>query len=377
MRRLTRGPAGPEQPLHRGVSGDKPRSADHERQLLRWSCTAGVKGSGEKQKPSRIPTGHEPSAPEFASMTSRLAPLARVLWLAALLSVLVARGAHAEEADYQRTVDAALEEYKLGHFEEARGLFQHAHELEPSARTLRGLGMVEFELRHYVTAIALLEQARSSQVKPLTPEQRTAVEELLARTRHFVAHYQLSLEPSTAEVSLELDGAALTLPADRKLTVSAGEHRLRVSAPGFEPSEHQLDARGGQTEALAIVLRPDRHSQAPRAPEASGPTPPTELASRPLVRPHRSLGIALTGAGAVVLAAGVTLGVIALSKAGEDDDGSRPLAISADVSSGLGALALATGVWLWTRKRPAAPGADASARTLRLESIAPALRVRF
>src|SRR5688572_888187 len=60
-----------------------------------------------------------------------------------------------ENPDYKRAVEEALKEYGLGHFEEARSLFRRAHGIYPNARTLRGLGMVEFELRHYVRAAQL------------------------------------------------------------------------------------------------------------------------------------------------------------------------------------------------------------------------------
>ena len=46
----------------------------------------------------------------------------------------------------------------------ARSLFERAHAIDPNARTLRGLGMVEFELRHYlrgdVCCIGLIAKPR-------------------------------------------------------------------------------------------------------------------------------------------------------------------------------------------------------------------------
>src|SRR3954466_6623521 len=62
-----------------------------------------------------------------------------------------------DSPEYRRLIGDALKEYGLEHFEESRSLFERAHMLSPSARTERGLGMVEFELRHYVTAQHLLE----------------------------------------------------------------------------------------------------------------------------------------------------------------------------------------------------------------------------
>ena len=73
-----------------------------------------------------------------------------------------------DPAGYPELVEAALSEYHLGHFEEARGLLRKAHALFPNARTLRVLGMAEFELRNYATAAGYLEGALPSRYAPST-----------------------------------------------------------------------------------------------------------------------------------------------------------------------------------------------------------------
>jgi hypothetical protein len=92
-----------------------------------------------------------------------------------------ARVAHAQEqpsatservdpAGYAALIDEALAEHQALNFEEARTLFAKAHAIFPNARTLRGMGMMEFELRDYAAGAEQLEQALASQVRPLAGE---------------------------------------------------------------------------------------------------------------------------------------------------------------------------------------------------------------
>ena len=58
-----------------------------------------------------------------------------------------------EDPAYRRLIKEGLAEYEARHFDEARSLFQRAHDLNPNARTHRGIGMASFELRDYVSAV--------------------------------------------------------------------------------------------------------------------------------------------------------------------------------------------------------------------------------
>jgi tetratricopeptide (TPR) repeat protein len=283
----------------------------------------------------------------------------------------------AESAEYKQAVEAALEEYRLQHFEEARSLFERAHAIDPNARTLRGLGMVEFERRHYVRAAELLEEALTSKKKPLTEEQRKAVEELLGRTRQFFSQYAVEVQPASEALQVELDGKPVELGAEHKLALEAGEHTLRISAPNAVPRELRLDVKGGEQQTLRIQLEVKTTADAPppaQQPKKKQPAPQ---------EPKRNLlGIALTSGGAAVAAAGGVLGGIALMKANDvetqDDAGAdqaRSLAIGADVMLGVGIATAVTGVALliWKRKRHA----DTQTARARVDALFPRLQVSF
>jgi tetratricopeptide (TPR) repeat protein len=281
----------------------------------------------------------------------------------------------AESAEYKQAVEAALEEYRLQHFEEARSLFERAHAIDPNARTLRGLGMVEFERRHYVRAAELLEAALASKKKPLTDEQRKTVAELLARTRQFISNYAVEVTPPNDALDLELDGKRVELGPEHRLALEAGEHTLRVSARNAVPRELKLDVKGGEQQTLHIQLELKTTAEARQPAQPPKQRPPHAPSKRNV------LAIVLTSAGGAVAAAGGVLGGIALMKADEletqddpDADKARSLAIGADVMLGVGIASAVTGVVLLIVKRPR--DADTPARA-HVDAVFPRLQVRF
>lgn len=158
----------------------------------------------------------------------------------------------AEPEGYRTQVAAALAEYDAGHFEEARALFLRAHELFPNARTLRGIGMTDFELRNYGDAIAQLEAALHSTARPLEGALRSETEALLARARAFVARLAIYVTPEVASVSI--DGMLVQPNDPRVVLLSVGEHQLEARAQGFLTERRTLRVDGGEQRSLEVVL---------------------------------------------------------------------------------------------------------------------------
>lgn len=192
-------------------------------------------------------------------------------------------------------MDQALSELRAGHFHEARGMFAHAHELLPSARTLRGLGLAEFELRSYVESIDHLKQALESNVRPLTDEQRKETEALLERASRYVTRLALSILPTTA--SIALDGAPLT-GNKGSLLLAAGDHILDVTADDYLAQRRTVHALGGDSQQLTIELTKVA------APVSAAMAPaPREDRSRPLLKnPWLWAGVGVLVGGAVLTA---------------------------------------------------------------------------
>lgn len=167
--------------------------------------------------------------------------------------------------DYERAIDQAVDEHERGNFEEAREHFREAHELYPNARTLRGLGMVEFELRNYGESAKFLTGALNEQTRALDAELRHEVEVLLDRARAYVGEVRVAVEPGTATVSV--DGVPVASGPNAALNLLVGDHLLEFRASGRMPERRQISVRGRDQITIQVVLA---------APESSAHTMPTE-----------------------------------------------------------------------------------------------------
>jgi hypothetical protein len=157
-----------------------------------------------------------------------------------------------EPAEYRARIDEALREFSVQNYEEARSLFLQAHALMPGARTLRALGLCEYELRNYGETIKYLEGALASKVKPLTPALRSETEQMIARARNFVGRVAIEMRPERAQ--LMVDG--VKVDGREPLWLAMGEHTLEVSAPSFVSEKRKLSVKGGEDKKMSVILAP-------------------------------------------------------------------------------------------------------------------------
>jgi hypothetical protein len=243
----------------------------------------------------------------FAHVRVRLLCVVTLAWPAARLQAEPPPAA----SDYNAIIKEAVAEFEDGNAAEARALFLRAHELQPSARTLRGLGISAFELREYEDSIAKLEQSLYSTVKPLEGAMRLETEQLLHRAYGFVGRYRLALSPPSAVVSV--DGVETALRQGSRLMLAIGRYSMEARAPGHETDRRALDVSGGENTGLSFTLRalPDQTTSpraVARASEPAGPTFTVQEKStpRPLYRnPWLWAGVG-TAVAVVVVAIGVS-----------------------------------------------------------------------
>jgi hypothetical protein len=174
---------------------------------------------------------------------------------------------------YQTLVEQALSESAAGRWEEARAAFRKAHALYPNARTLRGIGMVAFEIRDYVDAVRHLELALLEPRRALDETQRREVVALLDQARGLVARYVTSGLPADAEIAI--DGRPTRPEANGIVLVSLGEHRIQVKS-GTRSADSRVTVRGGEYGALPIVLEEPRAEPAPIPAATAGAKPETD-----------------------------------------------------------------------------------------------------
>jgi hypothetical protein len=172
---------------------------------------------------------------------------------------------------YDRFIEDGLQAYDAGRVAEARTAFRRAHELDPTARTLRTIGMCSFNLGDYVDAVWNLERARAETRKPLTEEQQKQVLDLIARSNQHVGRFRVHLDPP--EASLLVDGRAALLLDQTELLSEAGIHDIEARAPGHQSAHSRLNVEGGDRTTLVLNLAPDTASSAIAREGATLPEP--------------------------------------------------------------------------------------------------------
>jgi tetratricopeptide (TPR) repeat protein len=219
-----------------------------------------------------------------------------------------------EPAGYREAIDRALEEAELGNFAEAREQFARAHTLFPNARTLRGLGISEFELRHYLVSVDYLDQALASGVKPLEGNLRKETESLLTRASSYLGALRIALTPSSA--TLVIDGARTVASLSEPVRLEVGDHLLEFRASGYVSERRQVTVRGGQSEPLEVQLTAATASAAAREP-APAVGSADQTATRSEHVPVYKRWWLWTAIGVVVV--GATVGTVIALKADKTD----------------------------------------------------------
>lgn len=205
----------------------------------------------------------------FSGFPSR--GLACGLW-SVVLSLVVVSAAHAEVVvpdpdpaavaepaeppEYAAMIDGALTEFQAGRWAEARALFDRAHATFPNARALRGIGMASFEMADYPAAIAALDGALQSTVRPLTDEQREQVSALLVRARALIGRF--TVPAAAADVRLSVDGVVTApeggWPANEGVIVlGVGAHEIVMRDRDGRTARARVTVRGGEDTAIEIV----------------------------------------------------------------------------------------------------------------------------
>ena len=210
--------------------------------------------------------------------------------------------------EYERAIDRAVDEHDRGHFEEAREHFRAAHEIYPNARTLRGLGKSEFELRNYGESVRHLTDALAATVRPLPPELRDEVQNILERARAYVGEVHVAVQPGTASVSV--DGVTVATGPQAALALQVGDHVLEFRANGRIPERRHVRVHGRDQINIQVVLS---------SPEVASRSASLQHSEQEYVVPARKRWWVWTAAGVVAAGAATAL-AISLRR----DDGEKP-----------------------------------------------------
>lgn len=291
-------------------------------------------------------------------------------------------------ATYDELIAEAVREFDAEHYQEARALFERAHEVLPNARTLRGIGMACFELRDYPHAWVALRGALTHPERPLTAAQRGDVRRLLDRTERLLARVELTGVPDGARILV--DGTEPVMDG-RLVLLGPGEHVVGVRAAGFVPWDRTLEAPAGRTQPYEVAMTPAETTTAERAVTASAAvdvTPTGAVSSstadgseRPTARRRSPWPWVVAGAGVAVAGTGLVLGSVGLAQArdantdGEGDHALRLTRAGDTLMATGGAIAIGGLVWgLLARGRRDGPPA---ATTMVVSPSTAGVDVRF
>jgi len=210
--------------------------------------------------------------------------------------------ATSDPAAYVEAIDRAVAAYEAGDYAKAHQHFAAAHEISPNARTLRGLGKAEFELRNYGKSLSYLEASLSAQQKPLDDRLREEVSTLAARARAYVGELHVSVEPGTATVSI--DGVKVASGPEASLSLLIGDHMLEFHAIGHLPETRSVRIAAGQRTSVHVALATPRASAEPLPMARATPARPVKDSGSPAWR--RTWLWAAVG----VVAAGAAVGLL-------------------------------------------------------------------
>jgi hypothetical protein len=209
-----------------------------------------------------------------------LTPLRLIAYQITLIGLLCSVGvtafAQSTKADaYKKVIEGAVLEFDSSNWPEARVLFEQAHALKPSARTLRGMGKVSFELKEYVRAQKELNEALTELRSPLSEQQRHEVLGLLLRIEKFIGRLTIRVKPAEAVASIMLDGSRV----EGELKLDLGQHDLSIQAPGYRSLNRNITVEGGKTTRLELTLTPDEQVQARDSSPSTASTSPEVAAA--------------------------------------------------------------------------------------------------
>lgn len=282
---------------------------------------------------------------------------------------------------YDAAIRAAITAFADKDLGVAMAQFVSAHALSPSARTLRGMGMVAFEQRRFRRAYGHLQAALTDPRRALGAAHRSHVTDLLARSRSFLGVYRLTLAPEGA--TLTDNGEPITASGTGELWLPLGRHVIRASADGHVTQQVELEVVGNEEQPLSIHLVPGQDPETAAVPleqpvsqpaardaaaEPTEPTEPddesattTELSDADL--PHLPIALVLVGGGLV--AGSVVTAILQRGMQSDLDDlcGEQRVCVAADeteareLQSDGETLALMTDIFLFTGVAVAATGA--------------------
>ena len=209
-----------------------------------------------------------------------------------------------------------------GKYGDALRIYTEAWQLKQSPDIAANLAQTESELGKHRDAAEHFAFALAHLLPSTTDEQKRALADGLQIEKKEVGTLRVTLEPSDA--TLNVDGAAVTLPLTGEIFVEPGEHRCAASRDGYESNEQVARVSKGGSQVLWLKLKPLPGSDAaPAPPSAGSASAPTDPPASPGVDSGgtgaRSLVPVFVGGGIAVAGAAVGVAFLLSANSSQSD----------------------------------------------------------
>lgn len=131
--------------------------------------------------------------------------------------------------------------------------FERAFQRAGDERLLWNMAACEKNLRHYASALTLLERYKRVGEPRMSQSQRADVETLLETLRTLISSVHLAVSEPGASIFVD-ERPAGTSPLPGPLFVDLGTRRIRVSKPGFQDQVVTQEFAGGSQLTLLVTL---------------------------------------------------------------------------------------------------------------------------
>ncbi len=219
--------------------------------------------------------------------------------------------AQAQARDAEALIDAGLERRARREDEAALALFQEAHALSPTARSLAQVGLAEQALGRWIDAEAHLTPALDA-ADPWIERNRAALRGAVEAVRAHLASVEVSVNVPGASVRINGHDVG-SHPLPRPVRVVAGTVALEVRAEGYLAIVRaaHVDAGGLARERFELVRLPAPVTVQSPAPPAVAPRVLAPVAPARAISPLRSP--LMLGGGALLVVGGATAVALALT----------------------------------------------------------------
>jgi hypothetical protein len=179
----------------------------------------------------------------------------RLLSAMVLVVLLASQALAADKDEARRLFQSGLKSMQINDFSAAADDLERSFALNPIPESLLNLAACYRSMQRYGAALDALKRLRQEFADKLKPDLKSACDKLEGEVQSLVATLVLSVEPPSAEVSI--DGrATLASSGTESYLLSPGDHTVEASLAGYRTLTRSVHLAAGTQTSERLVLEP-------------------------------------------------------------------------------------------------------------------------